>query len=78
MMTIAGLVLYLLIRLIILPFLPNDSMLIFYIMVLISCYMIKIGMDTFFKTNYNKRNCFLISLGLNLFFYLLLATLGNI
>ena len=35
-------------------------------------------LKNFFKTNYNKRNCFLISLGLNLFFYLLLATLGNI
>ena len=35
------------------------------------------GVDTFLLTNYNKKTCFLIALGINTFFYMIMTTLDN-
>lgn len=49
----------------------------FYVLVAIIVYTIKLGIDTFFKTSYNKRACILIALSLNIAFMGLFITLES-
>jgi len=76
-MTTFGLVIFILLKLIISFFFPSQSLLTFYTLVLIFIYTIKIGLDTFFLTNYSKKNCFLLALGLNLIFFVFLMSFDS-
>ena len=53
----------------------SESLITFYILVLIIIYTLKQGIDVFFLTNYNRKICLLISFGVNLFFFLSYVTL---
>lgn len=41
-------------------------------------YTLKLGIDTFFLTNYSKKQCFLLALGLNVFFYIIVVLFDQV
>jgi hypothetical protein len=77
-MTITALIFYYLIRLTLMTILPNISTLAFYILLVITFYAVKIGVDIYLVSAYKSRTCFMIALGINLFYLCLIALLGNI
>lgn len=52
-------------------------MLPFYTLCLLLVYTAKLGVDTFFMTNYGRKNCLLVALGLNATFIVFFELLGN-
>lgn len=50
----------------------------FYVLTLILVYTLKLGVETFILTNYNRMVCILVGLGLNLIFFFLFYFLSNI
>jgi hypothetical protein len=58
-------------------FTQNESLVTFYILILLLVYTIKLGIDTFFLTNYNKKHCFGIAFGINCIFYIFYLILGS-
>jgi hypothetical protein len=77
-MTTAGLVLFLIFKIGANLIYPIYSLLSFYVLGLILVYTLKMGIDTFFLTNYNKKICFLIAIGINMAFYMIIISLDNI
>lgn len=75
LMTTLTLTIFVLVRVIMNYFLSIESMMAFYVLVAILVYTIKLGIETFFKTNYNKRSCALIALALNVFYIIAYITL---
>jgi len=59
-------------------FLPEISALGFYLLLVITFYAIKIGVDIYLVSSYKSRTCFMLALGINLFYFLLICLLGNI
>jgi hypothetical protein len=76
-MTTTGLLLFIALRLVIALVYEKESLLSFYTLAIILIYSLKLGIDCFFLTNYNRRNCLILALGLNVFFYLLAVVFGN-
>lgn len=72
-MTVAGILIFAIFRFVLSFFVEDSSMLMFYIIVLISVYTIKLGVDIFLMSSYNKKTCVLISLGINIVFYILMV-----
>ena len=77
-MTIAALILYYIIRLCLISVLPDISTLTFYILIVIIFYAVKIGVDIYLVSAYKSKTCFMIALGINLFYLFLIGLLGNI
>lgn len=75
LMTTLTLTIFVLVRVIMNYFLGIESMMAFYVLVAITIYTIKLGLDTFLKTNYNKKTCILITLALNVFYAIMYFTL---
>ena len=57
-------------------FTASESLITFYTLALILIYTIKLGIDTFFLTNYSKKHCFGLALAINLVFYISHLILG--
>ena len=74
-MTTLTITIFVLVRVIMSFFFSTESMMAFYVLVAIIIYTIKLGIDTFLKTNYNKKTCALIALALNLFYAIMFYTL---
>lgn len=77
-MTTLGVSIYAIIRVFLSLFVDESSMLMFYIIILITGYMLKMGVDILSISPYNKKICVMTSLGINILFYLLMITLGNV
>jgi hypothetical protein len=75
LMTAAVLVIIVLLRIVIDLFFPLDGLLTFYILAAIIVYTLKLGVETFLLTNYNRKVCFAIALGLNFFFMALFVVM---
>lgn len=78
LMTIACIVLYVPWKFLLNMLLQDSSMLLFYISIIIGCYMCKIGVNIISISVYNKKVCVLVSVGLNALFYLLMITMEGI
>jgi hypothetical protein len=77
-MTTVGLVLFVVLKICVNVIYTGQSLLSFYVLVLILVYTIKTGIETFLLTNYNKKTCFLIALGINLSFYIIMLSLDSL
>ncbi len=73
-MSTTGLIILIIIRCILSVIYKDQSVLCFYMISLIFIYTLKLGVETFLLTNYNRKNCILIALCSNLFFYFLYYT----
>ena len=76
-MTIAALLAFYSLRMILAPVLPEISMLPFYITVAILVYTVKVSVDTFMVSAYRSKTVFLIALGVNVFYLFLGVALSN-
>jgi hypothetical protein len=76
-MTIASLLAFYSLRLILAPVLPDISMLPFYIIVAILVYTVKVSVDTFMVSAYKSKTVFMIALGVNIFYLFLGVALSN-
>ena len=76
-MTALGLAIYLLVRVAGREWLGEGSMAAFYILTMILVYAVKLAIDNFFLSNYNKKFCFLFAVGLNVFFFTLFVLLST-
>lgn len=77
-MTTVGLVLFVIFKIAANLVYPIYSLLSFYVLGLILIYTVKMGVDTFFLTNYNKKICFLIAIVINIGFYLIIISFDSI
>jgi hypothetical protein len=75
--TIVGLALFFAIRIIVNLVYPDESLFPFYTTALILIYTIKLGIDTFFMTNYGRKNPFLIAVSINVIFYFFFIAFGD-
>lgn len=76
-MTIAALLAFYSLRMILTPVLPEISMLPFYITVAILVYTVKVSVDIFMVSAYRSKTVFLIALGVNVFYLFLGVVLSN-
>lgn len=72
-----GLTIFFAIRIIVNFIYPNESLFPFYTTSLMLIYSVKLGIDTFFMTNYGRKNCFLIALIINAVFYVFFIGFGE-
>ena len=76
--TAFGLAIYVGIRLGLTHWLGEGSLAAFYVLVLITVYALKLAIDTFFLTNYDRKQCLLFGLAINGAFYILYYILGTV
>lgn len=76
-MTIVSLLAFYIIRLSLSFILPPVSLLPFYIILAIVIYTIKVSVDIFMVSAYRSKTCFILALGINLFYLFLAFSLGH-
>ena len=75
--TALGLAIYVGVRLGLVQWVGQGSLAAFYVLFLTTIYALKLAIDTFFLTNYDRKQCLLFSLGLNSVFFVQYYILGS-
>lgn len=76
-MTCFSLLVFVVLRVVLNLFFNYESLIAFYLLMVVIAYTIRLGISTFLLTNYSRKGCLLVAFGVNSFYLLLFLLLEN-